>query len=339
MRVTQQDIAKYAQVSQATVSRVLAGDERVEPDIRTKVLNAIERHNYRPDVRAQSLRSKSTGLIGLAVKRPHGGLDGDPFYTSLISEILDCLQETDYHLCIETVPNGGRQFLAYDEMLRTRRVDGLILVESEADDERLSLLQRDKFPFVLIGNPLELKVWSVDNDNEYAGQIATEHLFASGYRKVGFIAGRKGVTVSDDRVQGYKRIANQYEAQSMIWHSDFGLEAACSTALEALSTNESPDALVVLDDFMAMGVVLAARKLGKRVPQDLGIVSFNDSSACLLIEGGLSSVSLDIPRLVATTMSTLLNAIDESNDNEPTRQIIPCFLQVRGSSIRTGGLL
>src|SRR5690349_3225144 len=105
MRVTQQHIAKYAQVSQATVSRVLAGDERVEPEIRQKVLDAIEQHNYRPDARARSLRTQSTGLIGLAVKRPHGGLDGDPFYTSLISEILDDLQDTPYHLCIETVPN------------------------------------------------------------------------------------------------------------------------------------------------------------------------------------------------------------------------------------------
>lgn len=339
MRVTQQDIAKYAQVSQATVSRVLAGDERVEPEIRDKVLEAIERHNYRPDVRAQSLRSKSTGLIGLAVKRPHGGLDGDPFYTSLISEILDDLQDTPYHLCIETVPNGGRQFLAYDEMLRTRRVDGLILVESEANDERLQLLQRDKFPFVLIGNPLGLNVWSVDNDNVYAGQIATEHLFASGYRHVGFVAGRAGVTVSDDRIEGYTRIVQQKEAPVTVYHADFGLEAAQAAAQELLSGPDAPDALVVLDDFMAMGVVIAARKLGKRIPQDLGIVSFNDSHICELIEGGLTSVSLDIPRLVKTAMTTLLDVVSEADSGEPKRQIVPCILKVRGSSIRSGGLL
>ncbi len=212
MRVTQQDIAKFAQVSQATVSRVLAGDGRVEPEIRDKVLEAIERHNYRPDVRARNLRKQSTGLIGLAVKRPHGGLDGDPFYTSLISEILDGLNGTPFHLCIETVPEGNSQWHVYDELLRSRRVDGLILVESEAHDERLVRLQQDRFPFVLIGNPMGAKVWSIDNDNVYAGQIATQHLFESGYRHVGFLAGREGITVSDDRIEGYARIANQYEA-------------------------------------------------------------------------------------------------------------------------------
>ncbi len=339
MRVTQQDIARFAQVSQATVSRVLAGDGRVEPDIRQKVLEAIEQHNYQPDVRARSLRTQSTGLIGLAVKRPHGGLDGDPFYTSLISEILDGLEDTEYHLCIETVPEGPDQFEAYDELLRTRRVDGLVLVESEADDERLELLQRDRFPFVLIGNPMGHRVWSVDNDNVYAGQIATQHLFESGYRKVGFIAGRHGVTVSEDRIEGYTRIVNQFESEPMVWHSDFGLEAARDVALLALSGKDAPEAMVVLDDYMAMGVVVASRMLGIRIPQDLGLVSFNDSNLCLVLECGLSSVSLDIPRLVRTALSTLLHLTGSKELVEPKRVVVPCFLRVRGSSIRTGGLL
>lgn len=339
MRVTQQDIAKYAQVSQATVSRVLAGDGRVEPDIRQKVLEAIEEHNYQPDMRARSLRTQSTGLIGLAVKRPHGGLDGDPFYTSLISKILDGLADTEYHLCIETVPNGVGQFQVYDEMLRTRRVDGLILVESEADDARLALLQRDRFPFVLIGNPMGQHVWSVDNDNVYAGQIATQHLYESGYRRVGIIAGRPGVTVSDDRIEGYRRIVRQYEGEAQVWHADFGLEHARDVATLALLRKDAPDALVVLDDYMAMGVVIAARKLGKHIPQDLGLVSFNDSNVCLMLDGGLSSVSLDIPKLVKSTLSRLLNIVREDESEDPERTIVPCFLQVRGSSMRSGGLL
>lgn len=339
MRVTQQDIAKFAQVSQATVSRVLAGDERVEPDIRQKVLEAIEQHNYQPDMRARSLRTRSSGLIGLAVKRPHGGLDGDPFYTSLISELLDGLSETDFHLCIETVPNGVGQFRVYDEMLRTRRVDGLVLVESEADDERLALLQRDRFPFVLIGNPMGQRVWSVDNDNVYAGQIATQHLFESGYRRIGMIAGPQGITVSDDRIAGYRRIVTQYEGEAQVWNADFGLEAARDVAILALLRQDAPDALVVLDDYMAMGVVIAARKLGKRIPQDLGLVSFNDSTVCLMLEGGLSSVSLDIPKLVKSALNRLMRNVRDEEDEDPQRTIVPCYLNVRGSSMRGGGLL
>ncbi|MCW5937543.1 MAG: LacI family DNA-binding transcriptional regulator [Fimbriimonadaceae bacterium] len=339
MRVTQQHIAKYAQVSQATVSRVLAGDDRVETEIRDKVMAAIEQHNYRPDVRARSLRTRCTHLIGLAIQRPEGGLSGDPFYTSLISELLDGLSHTDYHLCLDTVPVDGGQWQVYDELLRTRRVDGLVLVESEANDERLARLQKDKFPFVLIGNPMDARVWSVDNDNVYAGQIATEHLFTSGYRRVGFIAGPEGITVSEDRIEGYRRIVQQQEAPVMIWHADFGQDSARETALAVLQGADAPDALVVLDDFMAMGVVDAARRVGKKMPQDLGIVSFNDSPVCRMLEGGLSSVSLDIHRLVSTALEMLFTALSGEFAEEPRRTIVPSRLMVRGSSVRTGGLL
>ncbi len=339
MRVTQQDIAKYAQVSQATVSRVLAGDERVEPEIREKVLAAIERHNYRLDVRARSLRTQSTGLIGLAIQRPEGGLVGDPFYAALISEILDGLAAGPYHLCLDTIPQGESQWQVYDELLRTRRVDGMILVESAADDERLARLQRDKFPFVLIGNPMGSDVYSVDNDNVYAGQIATEHLFASGYRDVGFIAGPRGITVCDDRIEGYERIVRQREGRARVWHCDFGLEAARQVACEVLNLPDAPEALVVLDDYMAMGVVVAARRNGRRIPQDLGLVGFNDSPLCQMLDVGMSSVSLDIRRLVGVALETLTTLLAGGEPEGSKRTIVPSVLQVRGSSMRVGGLL
>lgn len=339
MRVTQQDIARAAEVSQATVSRVLAGDERVEEEIRQRVLAAVERYNYRTDARARSLRTRSTDLVGLAIQRPSGGLADDPFYTSLISEILDNLTPTRFKLRLEAVAEGESQWHVYDELLRSRSVDGMILVESEAHDERLQVLQRDRFPFVLIGNPLGASVWSVDNDNVYAADTATQHLIDAGYRKVGFIGGREGVTVSEDRLAGYLQAAHRNGLEPRVWHADFGPEAAREASQRAFASESAPDSLVVLDDFMAMGVVVAARRAGLRIPEDLGIVSFNDSHVCQLLEGGLSSVSLDIPRLVKTALLRLTSIIDEVEDGEPTREIVPAVLKVRGSSIRKGALL
>src|ERR1700709_2155594 len=124
MRVTQSDIARLAKVSQATVSRVLSGDDRVETLIRDRVLLTMREHNYRPDVRARSLRLRRTGLIGLVLKRPHGGLVDDPFFASLTSGIIDALSGTPNHLCLDMVTDEQSQEGVYDEMLRTRRVDG-----------------------------------------------------------------------------------------------------------------------------------------------------------------------------------------------------------------------
>ena len=338
MRVTQLDIARLAQVSQATVSRVLAGDDRVDEAIRTRVLDVMRQKNYQPDVRARSLRLKRTGLIGLVLKRPSGGLSDDPFFAALIAGIVDELAGQQYHLCVDVVSDDASQSGVYDEMLRTRRVDGLILVESRAVDDRIARLQRDEFPFVVIGNPMNERIASVDNDNVRAGEIATRHLLDAGYSRIGFLGGPTGVTVSDDRLEGYCRAVDAAGLPWRIWHTEFGLENARQAALSILRSEGRPDALVVLDDFMAFGVVLAARERGVRLAADFGLVSFNDSSLCRLVEGGLSSVSLGIDRIVRTAVAKLLEVVEERPTNRPSRELVPSALVVRGSSLRPNSL-
>jgi len=343
-RLTQRDIARLSRVSQATVSRVLAGDERVDLLTMERVKQAIEEHDYRPDVRARSFRNQRSGLIGLVFKRPPGGLHDDPFFANLASEITDFLSGKPYHLCIEMVTPKTQQH-TYDELLRTRRVDGLVLVESEARDERIRKLQADAFPFVLIGNPLfedrpGQPPFSVDNDNILAGQTAAKHLIDSGYKKVGILSGPPGVTVSEDRIIGYQRAIAGCQDSELIWHSEFGLHAAQSKALEILFSPNRPDAMVVLDDFMAMGVVLAARTAKLHIPDDLGLVSFNNSSICHLLEGGLTSISLNSAEIVRVACTQLLNIIEDKPVRFPSRVIVPTQLMIRGSSIpswRTNG--
>ncbi len=335
MRVRQQDIARLAKVSQATVSRVLAGDAKVDSKITERVRAVMQAHNYQPDVRARSLRSKRTGLIGMVIKRPHGGLNSDPFFANLIAEIMDFLDGEPYHLCLDVASDEESQVAIYDEMLRTRRVDGLILVESEARDERIQRLQDDAFPFVLLGNPWDTdRIWSVDNDNALASEMATRHLIDQGYQTIGMIAGPVGITVSEDRIQGYERAIQGTGQRVRVWNSEFGSKAAKETALNALDSTPTPDALVVLDDFMAMGVVQAARELGRQIPKDLGIVSFNNSHLCDLLECGLSSVSLNIDAIVRHACEQLIQAINGEEGEDPIRRIVPTELHVRGSSQR-----
>lgn len=333
MRVTQQDIAKLAMVSQATVSRVVAGSDNVAPTIRSRVSKVMREQNYQPDIRGRSLRNRRTGLIGLVINRPLHGLVEDPFFSSLVAEIMDYLVGRPFHLCLDMVTSHVGQQAVYDEMLRTRRVDGLILVESEARDERITQLQRDRFPFVLIGNGLNSdEIPSVDNDNVLAGDLATEHLLDGGFGRVGFLGGREGITVSEDRIAGYLRALKGRQKEPLVWHAGFGCGAARQCALNILSGPSRPDALVVLDDFMAMGTVLAARTLGYRIPQDLGLVSFNDSHLCELLECGLTSVSLNISAIVESACEQLIAAIESRQPSRPRRVIVPCELHVRGSS-------
>jgi DNA-binding LacI/PurR family transcriptional regulator len=333
MRVTQFDIAKFAKVSQATVSRVLSGDDRVETELRDRVLETMREHNYQPDVRARSLRTRRTGLIGLVLQRPPGGLAEDPFFAALSAGIMDFLYGRPYHLCIDVVADDRSQAGIYDEMLRTRRVDGLILVEPRASDARVAMLQRDQFPFVIIGDPKHDSIASVDNDNVQAGYMATKHLIDQDYRQIGILGGPPRVNFSDDRVRGYVNAMCDAGRTPHVWHSEFGYEAARFASLEIFDSSQRPDAMVVLDDFMAFGVVASARERFLRIPDHLGLVSFNNTNLCNLMEGGMSSVSLQIERMVERAVSKLLEII-EGEIESPVREIIPCELVVRASSHR-----
>lgn len=331
-KVTQLDIARLAGVSQSTVSRVMAGDPKVEPELRERVLQAARLHSYLPDARAQSLRRRESGMVGLVIKRPRGGLAGDAFFSNLIGEIMDRLHDAGSRLCLELVHGDENEVSVHEALLRSKRVDGVILVESVVHDSRLELLQRDRFPFVLIGNPMRSRVWSVDNDNVAAGALAAEELIRAGYRRIAMLAGPPGITVSEDRILGYSRALDAAGMPCRIWHSDFGIEAARLVAEEALAGPMAPDALVVLDDLMAMGVVLTAREQGLSIPDDLGLVSFNDTHLCHVLERGLTSVSLNIEALVREAVDCLMAQIRGEGPGEPRRILVPCELKRRGSS-------
>jgi len=156
-----------------------------------------------------------------------------------------------------------------------------------------------------------------------------------GYKRIGFLAGPASLTVSKDRIRGYANIMEEFGQKPRTWYSDFGHDAARRVALKALGDLDRPDALVVLDDFMAMGVIEAARELSLPLGSHLGLVSFNDSNLCQLVPGGLSSVSLNISKMVQFACEKLLSSIEGTNGFDEKRSIVSCELRARASSIRT----
>ena len=332
MRVTQQDIARLANVSQATVSRVLAGDVRVEDAKRTRVQSAMDQVNYQPDVRAQALRRRKTHLIGLVIQRDASTVKDDPFFSILVAEIARTLAKTKFHFCLDIADTSSSQSQIYDELLRTRRVDGLIVVEPQMDDVRLSKLQADRFPFVVIGNPRGASLHSVDNDNVLCARTAAMHLIDNGFKKIAFLAGPERVTVADDRVAGYSMAMAQHGMKPIIMRTAFGIEAASAAAEKLLSCEDRPDALLVMDDYLAIGALRAAAKLGLSVPGDLGMVSFNDTFLTTIPEGGLSSVNMNFELLVQQAVKKLVELIEGLEEQSSTRHVVPCELKVRGSS-------
>lgn len=332
--LTQNQIAKLSRVSQATVSRVLRGDPRVNEELRQRVLAVIEQHGYVPDARAQSLRSQRAGILGLVVHRSPKQLARDPFFSALIAALIEFAGKAGYHLCVDVARAVHSQRAIYEELLRTRRVDGLILVEPQTQDERMPRLLEEGFPFVLIGRyePIEA-VYSVDNDNVGAGRMATEYLLRKGHWRIAYISGPRGLFVCEDRYAGYQQALREAQvccpSEMVVW-GDFTEEHGYRAMSRLLSLPEPPTAVVAVDDLVAIGALRAAKEHGVAVPQQLAVVGFNDSPFCQYVDPPLTSVAVDIRALAQMATEMLIHQV-EGREPPQRRTIVPCHLVERES--------
>jgi DNA-binding LacI/PurR family transcriptional regulator len=329
------EIARLAGVSQATVSRVLKGDPQVNEAMRERVLAVVQELGYVPDSRAQSLRSQRTRLLGLVIHRAPEALASDPFFSALIASIVEQAGRHEYHLCVDTARTARSQRAIYEELLRTRRVDGLILVESESHDKRIERLSREGFPFVLIGRyESEDAIATVDNDNIGAAYMATDYLIRTGRTRVAYIGGPAGLTVTRDRLQGYKSALEAhglpYDAR-LVAFADFNPRSASSAMTDLLGLSAPPDAVLALDDLIALSAMREAKRQGRRIPDDIAFIGFNDSPLCQYVEPSLTSIAVEIPAL-ARRATEMLAALIEGHEPTPKRQIVPARLVKRESA-------
>jgi DNA-binding LacI/PurR family transcriptional regulator len=333
--IRQKEIARLARVSQATVSRVLNNDPQVNDELRQRVLAVVEALGYVPDARAQSLRAQRTRLLGLVIHRAPSALAYDPFFSALIASIIEQAGKQGYHLCVDAARTVRGQRAIYEELLRTRRVDGLILVESETRDERIARLTAEGFPFVLIGRyEPEDALCTVDNDNIGAARMATEYLLARGRRRIAYIGGPAGLTVTRDRLRGYREALEAhgvaYDPHLVVFGNFNEQGGACAMA-ELLSLPTPPDAVLALDDVLAIGAMREAQRRGVRIPHEIAFVGFNDTPLCAFVEPSLTSVAIDIPALARAATQRLIDLI-EGRIVSPKRLIVPARLVPRESA-------
>lgn len=333
--LTQSEIAALSEVSQATVSRILNNDPHVNEEARQKVLAVIQQHDYAPNFRAQSLRSQRSHSLGLVVHRAPDALSVDPFYSSLVVSILQTANERGYHLCVDTASTIRSQRTLHEELLKTRRVDGLILVESRDNDERITKLIDGDFPFVLIGRYFEEGFFSsVDNDNFEAGRMVTKKFVADGHKRIGFLGGPRGVNVSEDRITGYRKGLTESGIEvdeKLISYGDFSSDGGQVAMRKLLSNVPDLDAVIAVDDMTAAGAMKLMHRKKIRIPEQIAIVGFNDAPFCAHLDPPLSSVNINIPELARFATDCLINRIEQRNV-EHVRHLVECTFIERASS-------
>lgn len=329
---TIKDIAQRLNISLSTVSRALRNASDVNSDTKKAVLALSEELNYQPNRLAISLREKQTHTIGVIVPNL------DFVLSMMVRGIDEVALEAGYTVMVcQSNESFGR------EIVNTRRlldslVDGFIIsVSSETKSfEHFKKIQERNIPMVLFDRITpELSAPSVRLDNENGGYIATEHLIEQGYKRIAILAGPKNLGISNSRMDGYLNALKKYKYKrdnDLIIHCDFNQDYAFYATLELLAMKKRPDAIFAISDRMAIGAMLAIKKKGLRMPQDIGLVGFNNEPVTTLVTPQVSSVDMSSFELGKAAAKLFIQTMHNREDISPVEQILKPKLFIRESS-------
>ncbi|NLF78862.1 MAG: LacI family transcriptional regulator [Chloroflexi bacterium] len=302
-------MAAEARVSIATVSRVINGNRRVSPDLRSRVLSAMDRLGYQPNAIAQGLRRSATRSVGVLIPRIH-----EPFFSTLAFAIERTLFASDYRglLCsTEEQPDKER---AYVDMLLTQQVDAFIYFPSIAGSQaNLRRIVERGIPVVLIERSFaELEVSRVLISNFQGGYDGAQHLIALGHTHIGVICANLA-SMPVERLSGAQQALTEAgvdaEVRIMSRGSDF--EAGYEAALDMLHRPGRPTAVFALADSIAVGVLHAAAYLDLRVPEDLSVVGFDNISLAAFVIPPLTTVAQPIYAIGEAAVRILLHQLQD----------------------------
>jgi DNA-binding LacI/PurR family transcriptional regulator len=335
MSVTIKEVAKLANVAPSTVSRVIANNPRISEATKRKVKMVMEELGYHPNLNARSLSSKATQTIGLVMPSSGDVVFQNPFFPTVLQGISEGVHEKKYALQMTTGSSEQEIFEAVIQMVQGKRVDGIILLNSKVEDKVIQYLRENGFPFVVIGKPAKYfeEITHVDNDNVHAMKEATEYLIHLGHRQIAFVGGSLELMVTVDRLNGYKQAldyANISINEEYIKHEEFLREGGQEAVSELMALQERPTALLVVDDFMALGVLNKLDELGIKVPEDISVVSFNNILLSEMSKPALTSMDINILKLGFEASKSLIEKVE--NSSEPTKRIIIPHQMVERSS-------
>lgn len=336
MSVTIKDVAKRAGVSPSTVSRVLSNHPRISRETVAKVKRIMEEMGYHSNIMARSLVSNKTFTLGMILPRPAEELFQNHFFAENIRGITTQASRNGYDVLMTSGSSENDEIEAITRLVKGRRVDGIILLQSRKNDPIVQFLQEHKFPYVLIGKSEDVpEAYCVDNDNVQAAYDATSHLISQGHERIGFVSGPPNLTVSSDRLAGYCQAMEQHKLPmnpEWIVEVEFLQESGYRAMSFFMNQPERPTALVVIDDSVAFGVMRGLTELGFRVPEDLALISFNNIYLSELSSPPLSSVDIGIYQL-GYMASQLLIRLIQNEAVQPNRMIVPHRLVIRESTL------
>jgi len=334
MKINIKDVARKAGVSTATVSRVLGDFPGVRKKTRKKVLKAVKELNYEVNAVARSLRQKKTNSIGIIV-----GNVLSQFYSVIAKSVEDTANKFGYNTFLCNGDENSEKELNYLKVLMSNRVDGIILTPTGKNLEYVQHLIDSRTKVVLLDRLIEgVDCDAVLVDNANGAYNAVKHLIDQGYRKIGIVNGYLDRTTGAERLRGYLQAIEEAgiaRDDSLIKIGDFKKESGNKLTQELLEQSNRPEAIFTTNIDMSMGTLIAIKEMGLTIPDDIGIVCFDDSDWALILEPPITVVRQPVYQLGSTAAELLIKEIEDEEknlDHKPTVVTLNTELIIRNST-------
>ena len=315
-KFTIKDIAKLANVSNSTVSRVINDYPYINEKTKKKVLKVISKTNYKPNALARSLVTKKSGMIGVIVWDL-----ASPFFSEIVKEIGSECREKNYQPIFCSTDENDKIQAEYIELLLQRNIEGFIIATAYLRDPQIEkLVLRGYPPVVLIDRRLQTELASyVTVDNVEGAYIATKHLIDHGHKRIACVTGPNNSSSGLERLEGYKKALAESNIpidQNLIIPGNFLRADGYRAAEIILSLKEKkPTAIFCSNDFMALGMLEFFGKQGTRVPQDIALVGVDDITISSLNFVQLSTISTNKIDIVKNAIKILIKKISNPDDD------------------------
>ncbi|WP_239617818.1 LacI family DNA-binding transcriptional regulator [Cohnella mopanensis] len=317
---TIKDIAKKAGVSVTTVSRALNGYDDVNEDTRKKIKQVALELSYSPNAVARSLVSKKTRTIGLIISDINRAGAKDAFAYEVLCGINDRAGDLNYDLLLFSTNPSKQMEKSYTALCKERNVEGAILSGLRLDDPYLQeVIEQNSFPCVLIDIPKTGEnVAHVTSDSRVGAAMAVRHLLENGHRHIAMINGHNQAFVSRERFEGYKEALEQYGIsanEELAYDGKFSEDGGAEAMYQILIRNPDVTAVFCASDLMALGAMRTLERMGRKVPDDVSIIGFDDISISAYCSPKLTTIRQDKYELGYQAAQLLIDMLENRTDN------------------------
>ncbi|MEU1012483.1 LacI family DNA-binding transcriptional regulator [Streptomyces sp. NPDC005890] len=311
---TLEEVAAHAGVGRGTVSRVINNAAGVKESTRRAVQRAIEELGYVPNLAARSLAGRRADAVALVLTEPDWRQFAEPFFSEIVRSLGDALVDTGMQLLLTLVRSEAerQRFLEY---ARGGRVDGILLISVHAGDRLPDMLAEARLPTVLLGRRSgDEYVSYVDADNVGGARSAVSHLLERGRRTIATITGPLDMYAAQSRLRGYQDalvLAGLKVTRSLVAEGDFTEESGRRAMAELLERHPEIDGVLAASDTTAVGALHTLRAAGRRVPEDVSVIGFDDFPLAQSTKPRLTTVRQPLEEIGRAMVRLLMEEMEE----------------------------